>query len=480
VETARVAVPGGSYPVSVTLANRSARDLRVAGAEISAPAGWRVEQTTPAPADVPAGGTARALFRVTAPAEPAFTVPYWRRDSVEDAIYTVDDPTRIGDALPPFPLEARIRYAFGGADGAIGTTVQTRTIDPLRGEIARDLAIEPGVSVRTSPPLAVVPLARLGRGGVPVEVEVSPNAGAGKGGTVSLDVPPGWPKPAPQTFSIPPDAPSASVHFDLAVPRGTRAGLYRVRADADGESRTLEFLDHPDLAPFYFVKPAETRVEVLDLAVPPDLSIGYVRGAEDTIPEFLQQLGIRVHLLGAEELEKGNLSAYPTIVTGPRAYDVRADLRAANGRLLDYVRAGGRLVVQYNSGTRALNAGNYFPYPAKFPDDNARVTVEDSPVEMLAPEDRIWSSPNRITPRDFDGWVQERGLYFLGEWATQYTPLLSMHDPDEPPLRGGLLTARFGKGTYIFTAESWFRELPEGVPGAIRIFVNLITPATAR
>jgi hypothetical protein len=256
--------------------------------------------------------------------------------------------------------------------------------------------------------------------------------------------------------------------------------MYRVRADADGEGRTLDFLEHPDIGPYYYVKPAESRVEILDLVVPPGLSIGYVRGAEDSIPEFLQQIGVRVHLLSAEDLEKGNLSAYPTIVTGPRAYDVRDDLRKANPRLLAWVKNGGRLVVQYNSNTRAFNAGDFFPHPAKFPDENQRVTVEDSPVEILSPEDPIWNRPNRITGRDFDGWVQERGLYFLGEWSAEWKPLLSMHDPGEAPLRGGLLTTSLGKGTYVFTAESWFRELPEGVPGAIRIFVNLISPGTAR
>ena len=480
VETARVAVPGGTYPVSVSLANRSKLDLKIAGAELVAPAGWKVETVSAAPGEVAAGQEARALFRVSVPAGAPFTAPFWHRDSVDDAIYTVDDPALIGDPLPSFPLHARVRYSLAGTASAIDAVVQTRTIDPRRGEVARDLAVEPALSIRSTPPLAVVPLSRVGREAVPIDVEIAPNAPDAKGGTASLTVPAGWPRPSPQAFTLGADASSAAVRFSLGVPPGTPAGTYRVRAAADGQSRTLDFLEHPDLAPFYFVKPAETRVEVLDLRVPDGLSIGYVRGAEDSIPEFLQQLGIRVHLLSAEDLEKGNLSAYPTIVTGPRAYDVRDDLRRANARLLHYVRNGGRLVVQYNSNTRAFNAGNFFPHPARFPEQNQRVTVEDSPVEMLSPDDPVWNRPNRITPRDFDGWVQERGLYFVGEWSPDWKPLLSMHDPGEAPLRGGLLTTSLGKGTYVFTAESWFRELPEGVPGAIRIFVNLISPATAR
>ncbi len=480
VETARVAVPGGAYPVSVALSNRSPEEIRILGAEIDSPAGWRVETTTAAPPEAGAGVTARSLFRVSVAADAAFTAPYWRRDSVEDAVFTVDDPAKIGDPLPPFPLHARVRYSYGEAEGEIETVVETRTIDPLRGEIARELAVEPALSIRTAPPLAIVPLSRRGKESVPIAVEISGNATGDRKGPVSLETPAGWGKPPASSFSLTSDTRSAEAHFSLAVPAAARPGMYRVSADAGGESRTLEFIEHPDIGPYYFVKPAESRVEILDLVVPAGLSIGYVRGAEDSIPEFLQQIGIRVHLLSAEELEKGDLSVYPTIVTGPRAYDVRDDLRKANPRLLDFVRRGGRLVVQYNSNTRAFNAGDFFPRPAKFPDENQRVTVEDSPVEILSPDDPVWNRPNRITARDFDGWVQERGLYFLGEWSADWKPLLSMHDPDEPPLRGGLLTTTLGKGSYVFTAESWFRELPEGVPGAIRIFVNLISPGNAR
>jgi len=477
VETARVAVPGQTYTVSVSLANRSALPVKILESTLVAPPRWKIEAIAPAAAaDLAPNQASRALFRVTVPEDAEVTAPFWRRSSLEDAIYAVDEPSRIGDPLPGFPLRARVRYSAAGAENAIGAVVQTRTIDPLRGEIARELAVEPALSVRPGPPLAVVPLSRLGKESVAIEVAVSAQGSAPRSGNVTLQVPAGWPVPAPLPFSVGPDRPSAGVRFDVSIPAGTRAGVYRVRASADGRDRTLDFIEHPDIGPFFFLKAAETRVVVLDLAVPPRLSIGYVRGAEDSIPEFLQQLGIDVHLLNAEDLEKGDLSRFATIVTGPRAYDVREDLRRANPRLLDYARAGGRLVVQYNSNTRGFNAGDYFPSPAKFPDENQRVTVEDSPVEMLSPENALWKRPNAITARDFEGWVQERGLYFLGEWSKDYVPLLSMHDPGEAPLQGGLLEAKVGKGTYVFTAESWFRELPEGVPGAIRIFVNLISP----
>ena len=480
-DTGRVAVPGATYPVSVSVSNRSPAPLRILQTSLVAADGWRIEAVSDAGAvTVAPHASSHALFRITVPTDAPPTAPFWKRATVEDALYTVDDPRMIGDPLPPFPLRARVRYAVGDAENTTETIVQTRTIDALRGEIARELLVEPPLSVRPNPPLVVVPLSRVGRAAERIEVEVSALSPAGGSGTATVLPPAGWTVPTARNFSVTPDRPTASVPLSLSVPAGTRPGVYPLHAEAAGQKRTIEFIEHPDIGPYCWVQPADARLEVVDLRLPDRLSIGYVRGAEDSIPEFLQQLGIDVHLLSSDDLAKGDLSRYGTIVTGPRAYDVRDDLRRANGRLLEYARGGGRLVVQYNSGTRAMNAGNYFPYPAKFPDDNDRVTVEDSPVEMLAPQDPIWSYPNRITLRDFDGWVQERGLYFLGEWSPQYTPLLSMHDPDEAPLRGGLLVARVGKGTYVFTAESWFRELPEGVPGAIRIFVNLVSPPPRR
>jgi hypothetical protein len=312
-----------------------------------------------------------------------------------------------------------------------------------------------------------------------IEITVSSNSTAAVSGSVRLEVPAGWSSPAPQTFRLEREASSERLLFDLQPPP-LLAGTYDVRAFADTPDgawdRTVESIEHADIAPTSFLRPALSALHAVDVAIPPGLTIGYVEGAEDAIPSVLRQIGLDIHLLSSDELEKGSLDRYSVIVTGPRAYDVREDLRRFNTRLLDYVRAGGRLVVQYNSNTRAFNEGGYFPLPAKFPASNLRVTVEESPVEILHPEDPIWNVPNRITPRDFEGWVQERGLYCLGEWAPDYTPLLSMHDPNEPPLQGGLLRARVGKGTYIFSGISWFRELPQGVPGALRIFLNLLSP----
>jgi hypothetical protein len=196
-------------------------------------------------------------------------------------------------------------------------------------------------------------------------------------------------------------------------------------------------------------------------------------GAGDDIPAVLQQVGMDVTLIPAEKIASEDLSKYATIVLGIRAYDTQKDVVANNKRLLDFVFAGGTLVVQYNASVADFNAGKFTPYSAEL--SRARVSVEEAPMDILAPEDSVFHSPNTITARDFDGWVQERGLYFMSTWDDHFTPLLSCHDPGEGAQKGGLLRAQYGKGTYIYAGYAFFRQLPAGVPGAVRLFVNLLS-----
>jgi hypothetical protein len=178
-------------------------------------------------------------------------------------------------------------------------------------------------------------------------------------------------------------------------------------------------------------------------------------------------------MIPAEKLATEDLKPYGTIVLGIRAYDTQKDVAANNIKLLDYVSAGGTLIAQYNTGVSDFNTGHFTPYPAQL--SRARVSVEDAPVEILAPDDRVFHSPNQITDHDFDGWVQERGLYFMDQWDSNFKPLLACHDPGEQPQKGGWLKAGYGKGTYIYTGYAFFRQLPAGVPGAIRLYVNLLS-----
>jgi hypothetical protein len=200
--------------------------------------------------------------------------------------------------------------------------------------------------------------------------------------------------------------------------------------------------------------------------------VGYIMGAGDEVPDALRQLGLEVALLDEADLRAGDLSKFDAIVAGVRAYNVRADLRASESRLLDYVSNGGTYVVQ-NVRENVPNVG---PYPFTISTGNtARITVEESPVTFTHPDSLLLQKPNKIGPRDFDGWVQERGTYFLTQWDPHYETVLSTNDPGEKPLDGGEIWTRYGKGVFIYTAYVWFRELPAGVPGAFRLFANLLS-----
>jgi hypothetical protein len=196
-------------------------------------------------------------------------------------------------------------------------------------------------------------------------------------------------------------------------------------------------------------------------------------GSGDDGPEALRQMGVDVKMINGAELASGDLSVYDTIVLGIRVYEVNEDVINNNRRLLDYVSNGGTLIVQYNKAEYA--GGNFAPYPVKMSRGGDRVTDENAPITVLMPDHPLFNFPNKITADDWKGWTQERGLYFLSEWDARYTPLLASSDNPGDPLKGGELIAQYGKGNYVYSAYAWFRQFPAGVPGAYRLFANLVS-----
>jgi hypothetical protein len=292
-----------------------------------------------------------------------------------------------------------------------------------------------------------------------------------------LELPPGW-RSEPAQIAV--DNARRGEKHELqfkVVPAGLQLGRATIRAvlDAEGEkySEGYTLVTREDLGSFYYYQPARQRVSIVDVQAPHDLKVGYIMGAGDDIPTVLQQIGMNVTLVPAEKIASEDLSQYGTIVLGIRAYDTQKDVAANNKKLLDFVSTGGTLVVQYNAGVGDFNSGKFTPYSAEL--SRARVSVEEAPVDILAPDDSVFHSPNTITQADFDGWVQERGLYFMDKWDDHFKPLLGSHDPGEDEQKGGLLRAQFGKGTYIYTGYAFFRQLPAGVPGAVRLYVNLLS-----
>lgn len=265
--------------------------------------------------------------------------------------------------------------------------------------------------------------------------------------------------------------------FSVYPPAEPQSGRHTISAvfETDGGerfTRGYQLIDYPHTRPHPLYRPATAVVPAFEVNLPPELRVGYIMGAGDEVPEALRQLGITPDLLDEAALASGDLDAYDVIVTGIRAYEVRPDLVVHNRRLLEYVRRGGTLIVQYNK--YEFPEGDFAPYPVTMTRPHDRVTDETAPVRLLDSSHPILSEPNRITDGDFEGWIQERGLYFLHTWDDRYTPLLEMADPGEEPLRSSLLIAPYGEGTYVYTGLAFFRQLPAGVPGAYRLFANLL------
>ena len=253
---------------------------------------------------------------------------------------------------------------------------------------------------------------------------------------------------------------------------------YRVEAVATVAGRQYQqgydVIEHRDLETRYLYRPASVGVKGIDLKIAPGLKVGYVMGVGDDVPSAIAQLGVEVQLLGAADLAAADLSRFSAIMTGTRAYAVRDDLRTYNRRLLDYVKDGGNLIVLYNTPAE-FPPSQYAPFPGELPRNAEEVSEEDSPVELLAPKERVLTTPNIITKADFDHWVKQRGTKFWSTWGSAYAPMVSTWDRGQAPQKGGWLHARYGKGHYTYFAYAFHRQLPYGVAGAYRILANLLS-----
>jgi len=297
--------------------------------------------------------------------------------------------------------------------------------------------------------------------------------------TVGLDLPRGFSASAPEEISFDGTG-DRYAKLTVTAPNSLAPGNYPITAYAKrGDERFSTSLEPlPTLPTQLWSEPAQCLVHALAITIPENLRVGYITAEREPIPQALHMLGIQVETLDAQALAFGDLSKFNAIVVGVRAYELRPELPGANQRLLDYVSKGGTLVVQYNRDF-AWNKEQYAPYPAKIVTAQGaplpRITDEDSPVKLLKPDDPLLNRPNKITLDDFKGWVQERGLYYWTQFDPKYTPILAMHDPGEPDLNGAIVYTPYGKGLYIYTGIAFFRQIPDGVSGAYRLFVNLIS-----
>jgi LmbE family N-acetylglucosaminyl deacetylase len=474
-ESAFMAVPGQTFKAEVSLHNGGKEQLIVGQIALEAPKGWKATEVGAHISEIPPGKDLQVHFQVTVAEDAEYTRPYWHRTNPEtESLNTIDEARYVTLPFPPPPLSARVNYTAGDSQGLVSAVVTVPFKDTAGRAKSRALAVAPAFSVSVDPSSQVIPLGRDGAS--PIVADVRSQLLIEAGGALHVKAPQGW--------RVEP----ANEKVELAGPNESKKNVFQCFADGDHEGQneataslearnksyaeSFSVVTRDDLDTFYYYQPAVQRISIVSVKVPAGLKVGYIMGAGDTIPEVLRQLGIDVTVLPAENLSHEDLSRFGTIVLGIRAYDTQKDVGANNQRLLDFVAAGGTLVVQYNASVGDFNSGKFTPYPAQL--SRARVSVEEAPVDVLAPTERVLHYPNEITHRDFDGWVQERGLYFLSSWDSKFTPLLSSQDPGESPQKGGLVIARYEKGTYIYTGYAFFRQLPAGVPGAVRLYVNLL------
>jgi LmbE family N-acetylglucosaminyl deacetylase len=400
-----------------------------------------------------------------------FTQPYWLREPPSHNRYVVRDVTETGLPENPPPLELKATVSVGNAQITLQRPILYRYTDRLEGEVVRPVAYIPPVSLRPVQTTLVFPNSQPKHVQIEVTSRVPKTSGA-----VKIEVPKGWQaSPASQPYTLSAAGEQQMLAFTLTPGEGAVSGELRASTEVEGKVvdvwiHTISYSHIPVQTLFPESDAKLVRTDAVTLAK----HVGYVMGSGDDVPEALRQLGCQVTMLGENDLARGDLSQYDAIVTGIRAYTERRDLAANEPRLLDYVKKGGTLVVQYNRIERdtAKILDHLGPYP--FEIGRQRVTLEDAPV-VFNQHDPLLSEPNKITESDFSNWVQERGLYFASKWDGRYTALFEMHDPGEAPLHGATLAARYGRGVYIFTALSLFRELPAGVPGAYRLFANFLS-----
>ncbi|MBV8831079.1 MAG: PIG-L family deacetylase [Acidobacteriaceae bacterium] len=476
-ETFRMAIPGQKFGVKVHIVNESSGPVKLVKASVEAEgqkSGWDIkEDGGKEPGEAAKEKAVDLKFSVVVPEDAALTKPYFTRPDLEQTYYTIENEQFLNRPLPPYPLAGWAEFEFNGAHIKIGQDVQTMQRVTGQGSVYLPLTVGPAISVAISPRNGIVPLSLKS---FPVTAVIHSNVKGPANGSVRLNLPSGWTaEPSISQFQTSADGEDRSATFQV-TPANLSQKPYQVSgvADYNGHNYTQGYTTtgYPGLVPYFLYRPATYSVKAVDVTVAPGLKVGYVMGSGDDVPTSLEHLGIHVSFLGPADIATGDLSAYDVILLGVRAYAARQDLATYNSRLLDYVKNGGVAIVQYNTPEFDHNFG---PYPYSMTSNPEEVTDEASKVQILDPSNPIFNWPNKISEADFSGWVEERGSKWMKSWDPRYHALLEAHDQDQEPQKGGLLYAQYGKGIYVYNAWSFYRQLPEGVAGAYRLFANMLS-----
>ncbi|MDD9957879.1 MAG: PIG-L family deacetylase [Gammaproteobacteria bacterium] len=476
-------VPGSTTNVAIRVYVQDSAVARIISTELIAPQSWIISATDQSDLSNEQHFRRRespnhqANFFVTLPAAAKITQPYWLTARRNGATY---DWSSAGDArteaFDTGVLRAEIQIEIGGLSFPVMRDVEYREQDPVRGELRRRIDVVPKVSVEPGTDLIVTPLTTNSQS-VDLLLTIRNNSNESANGTARYSLPEGWTlQPAFAEFSLAAAPATTTLSFTATMPADAAPGGYQLQANAqiDGviADQAMEVIAYPHISSHRIYHAAITRLEVIEVAVA-DVNVGYIMGSGDLVPASLRLLGVNVSLLSDDDLTAGELDRYDVIVVGIRASQTREAFVANNQRLLDFAERGGTLVVQYQQPDFAEQ--NLAPFPASMT-GNVRVVDENAPITILQPQSPVFNFPNFINAEDFEGWVQERNNYnFTSFDRERYIPLTEAHDEGEPESDGAMLYAPIGAGHYVYTSYSWFRQLPNGVPGAYRIFANLLS-----
>lgn len=477
-------VAGDSADVAVRVFAPEDSNVKLVDAVLEVPEKW-ISVKTAEPEQRPEVGfrprretsAAAAFFKVSSPADAKSTEPYWLEAPRKNYNFDWSHAGK-NQSLPfaPALIRTKVKLNIGGQEIGVTRDVQYRYSDDIRGEIRREVNIVPALTVGLESDLLIAPAANKAQN-FRLVMTVENNSPRAAKGQAKFDVPTGWQlSPASAEFDLPRKGDSTAVTFDVTIPANTKPDSYALtaRAEMNGKaySSSVQEIAYPHIQTHRLYSNAEVTAKVLDLKIAP-VKVGYIMGSGDKVPEAIRRMGIDVTMLGEKALSTGDLSQFDTIVVGIRASQVRLDYISNNGRLIEFMKNGGTLITQYQQ--QEYVRLNLPPYPAKM-DGNFRVTDENAAIKVLQPQHAIFNFPNRIGDSDWLNWVQERNLYGFTDFdPTNYTPLLESHDDGEPERIGGMVYAEVGKGKYIYTSYSWFRQLPVGNPGAYRIFANMLS-----
>jgi LmbE family N-acetylglucosaminyl deacetylase len=403
------------------------------------------------------------------PENAPYSQPYWLRKPVTLGAFAVDDQKLVGLPENPPALPVELVLHVNGQELRYTVDTKYHTVDAVAGELPRPLVIVPPVFATVANNVLVFPTNQP----KPLSVRVTAATGAVKG-ELKMVVPKGW-EVTPASLPIDLKAADAEMTaiFTVKPPDQNSEGTIRAIVSVDGHEYSFERVRilHPHIGVQTLMPPAEAKLVRADIRKNGD-RIGYIPGAGDDVPESLTQIGYSVKILSEPDITAKNLAQFSAVVLGIRAYNTQDRISNWLPELFAYVKDGGLAIAQYNT-LSDLKTKELGPYPLEISRD--RVTDENAEVRILTPNHPLMTEPNKITSKDFEGWVQERGLYFPDKWDPAWTAILSCNDPKEKPLDGGLLVAQSGNGFFIYTSYSWFRQLPAGVPGAYRLFANMLS-----